>query len=99
MTADGENLHKPFLLLIALLQGITLLLLHKAGEFHSWPNGEPQWNTGLYTLAITGPVLLLLSHDRRNRCVITGLVGAFTLVVALLGYYPAPFLVGFSYWR
>jgi Domain of unknown function (DUF4153) len=84
---DERNLDKPFLLLIALLQGIALLLLNKAGAFHSWLHGKPQWSIALYTLAIAGPVLLLLSHDRHNRRVITVLVGAFTLVVALLGYY------------
>ena len=87
MATDGKTLQKPFLLLIALLQGIALLWLHNAGKYSFWPSGEPRWEIGLYTLVITGPVMLLLSLDRQNRRSIAVLAGVFTLVVASLGYY------------
>lgn len=87
MTTDNKDIHKPTLLFIAFLQGVALLLLKLADRRGYWPDGELHWMIAFYTLALTGPVLLLLSLDRQRPRALAGLVGIFTLVAALLGYY------------
>ena len=75
------------LALIALLQGLALLLLHQAIDLNFWPHDEPQWLFAFYSVALPIPVILLLSLERKNP----GLTCFRTVPIALLffclGYY------------
>lgn len=83
----SEPLNIPLMLLIALLQGLALLLLYQAGEHQVWPDGQPQWQIALYTLFIAGPVLLLLALNRLNQGMIGLLTGVFVVIITLFGFY------------
>lgn len=93
---DDRQIPARALALIALLQGLALLLLHQSIAGEVWPRGEPSWLYCLYTIAFVGPTMLLLGLERERVRAVLGGAALFTLVAAALGYYvgaqvaPAP---------
>lgn len=84
---DTSSLPRKLMLLIAVGQGIALLLLYNATESGSWPSESPLWSYPLWTLALAVPVLLLLSLERGNELRVARLVGIFAVVLALVAIY------------
>lgn len=80
-------LPKKLMLLIALLQGLALFVLHEAIEFKFWPHGQPQWLFCFYSLAVVGPLMLLLALEEDNWRKLVRWILPFTLLCGLLGYY------------
>jgi len=78
--------HKP-MVLIALIQGFCLLYLHQAIEIGFWPNNNPQWLFAFYSVALSLPLMLLLSINHDNIPKILKYTLPFTLLSGLLGYY------------
>lgn len=85
--ALNEKLHPPLMLLIALVQGLLLLLLHQAIEREFWPHQSPRWLFCFYAMSFAGPTLLLLSIERANVAGLLRWLLPFTVLVGLLGYY------------
>ncbi len=83
------DLHLPrkVLLLIALIQGLLLLLLHESMELKFWPHGQPQWLFSFYSMAVVGPLMLLLALVEGKAKPLLRWVVPFTLVCGVLGYY------------
>ena len=83
------------MLLIALAQGIALLLLWRALSNETWPATQPAVNFPLWTVAVTYPALLLLSLEsgRVMRTVIrASLFGAVLILpAAYIGWQASPF--------
>ncbi len=83
------------MLLIALAQGIALLLLWRALSNETWPATQPAVNFPLWTVAVTYPALLLLSLEsgRIMRTVIrVSLFGAVLILpAAYIGWQASPF--------
>ncbi|MEX1033822.1 MAG: DUF4153 domain-containing protein [Cellvibrionaceae bacterium] len=102
MSTEADSLPKPLLLLIALAQGLVLLLLHQAIEFKFWPGGNYPWLFCFYAMVTVGPLMLLLSLETGDQWKrIVPWVVPFTLVAGVLGYYtggqvlPEPY-IGYS---
>lgn len=75
------------LALIALLQGLALLLLHQAIELNFWPHDEPQWLFALYSVALPVPILLLLGLEKKNAGLTCKWAVPIALVLFCVGYY------------
>ena len=75
------------LLCIAFAQGIALLLLHVALDENVWPHGDPHWLLALYSAALSGPTMLLLSISGTADKRIILFIGGFTFTVFLLAFY------------
>ena len=75
------------LLGIAFLQGLCLLFLYRSAASGFWPSESPMWAYPLWTLAIAGPLLLLLSIDRDNYVAVLKYVAAFCALLGLLAVY------------
>ena len=84
---SSPDIPKKWLLLIALLQGLALLLLHQAIEFKFWPGESRPWLFALYGMVLTGPTMLLLSLEFRTSGKVWGSITAFSLFVGLIGFY------------
>lgn len=84
---EERDLHPPLMLLIALLQGLLLLLLHQAIEREFWPHQSPQWLFSFYAMSFAGPLLLLLSVVRTNLIRLLTWLLPFVGLLGLLGYY------------
>lgn len=84
---DEKNIPASLLILIALLQGLSLLLLHQAMEFKFWPHTDPAWLFCFYSMAFTGPVMLLLGLTQGKLLALGKWVLPFTLLAGGLGFY------------
>ena len=75
------------LMLIALIQGLALLLLHWSIELEFWPYESPEWLFAFYSLTLTWPTMLLLglTHDNFKRFLL--LSSGVALVAFALGLY------------
>lgn len=87
MNTVTNQLPKPLMILIALLQGLALLYLHEAIEFEFWPQGQAHWLYALYAVAIIGPTLLLLSIDKQNITKLARFIVPFTLLAGFVAWY------------
>lgn len=89
MTVDAmqKKTGKSVLLLIALLQGLALLILHESRLLNFWPGNDFAWLTGLYALTAIGPVLLLLSLSGSNTKAVVSWIAGFSLLAGLAGFY------------
>lgn len=89
MTVDAmqKRTGKSVLLLIALLQGLALLILHESQLLKFWPGTDFAWLTGLYAFTAIGPLLLLLSLSGNNTKAVLIRVAGFSLLVGLAGFY------------
>lgn len=92
---ETSRLRPKLMLLVAVTQGILLMLLHEAHDSGSWPSESPLWSYPLWTLTLAVPVLLLLSLEAGRELRTAKLVGAFAIVIGLLavyiGYQAQPF--------
>ena len=81
--------------LIAMLQGLAVLVLKRSLEAESWLVSIPSLHVALWTVVLTVPLLtyLLLDSDNHARCfrstAVTGLV--LGLIAAYIGYEMSPF--------
>ena len=98
MNKDGPAQTNPprnLMLLIALAQGIALLLLWRALTNETWPARQPVVNFPLWTLAIVLPALLLLSLESGRAVRTVSRVGLFCVVLVLpavhIGWQASPF--------
>lgn len=85
--SNQHQLPTPVMLLLALMQGLSLYLLHQSISFDFWPSNQPQWLFCFYTLALVAPVTLLLSLEKGLELKLILRLGAFALVAAALGFY------------
>ena len=85
--SNQHQLPTPIMLLLALVQGLSLYLLHQSISFDFWPSNQPQWLFCFYTLVIVAPVTLLLSLEKGLELKLARLLSAFALVAAALGFY------------
>ena len=94
MTARFRSLlenNDALLLLVSLVQALLLLGLYdgliKNGIWPAGPDGSDAWLVSLFTIALSGPTLLLLALEPTGRGRVFGLVLTFTGLAAALGYY------------
>jgi hypothetical protein len=80
-------LPKPLLVLLALLQGLSLYLLHEAIHYDFWPASNPHWLFFLYSIVLILPVSLLLTLEQGLEIKLLKRLAPFTLLCAALGYY------------
>ncbi|MBU0912900.1 MAG: DUF4153 domain-containing protein [Gammaproteobacteria bacterium] len=85
--SNQHQLPIPIMLLLALVQGLSLYLLHQSISFDFWPSNQPQWLFCFYTLVVVAPVTLLLSLEKGLELKLALRLGAFALVAAVLGFY------------
>jgi len=89
---------KP-LILVALVQGLALLLLHQSMELDFWPHDAPQWLFSFYSVAVAAPTMLLLGLIVGSERIILQWTACFTLIVLGLGYYIGSQAIPLSYSR
>ena len=93
--SETSRLRPKLMLLIAVAQGILLMLLHEAHDSGTWPSESPLWSYPFWTLTLAVPVLLLLSLEAGRELRTAKLVGAFAIAIGLLaiytGYQAQPF--------
>lgn len=82
-----NQLPKPLIIAIALIQGILLTLLYQSVEHQVWPGTAPTWLTALVTFVITLPLLTLLSISQTNAKATVKYLLPFTLLLSTLGAY------------
>ncbi|MEM9315700.1 MAG: DUF4153 domain-containing protein [Pseudomonadota bacterium] len=75
------------LLWVSLLQGACLYHLYGATKAERWPSTAPVWDFPLWTLAVIGPLMLLLSVTRDNWKTVSRDVAVFSALLALLAIY------------
>ena len=80
--SNQHQLPTPIMLLLALVQGLSLYLLHQSISFDFWPSNQPQWLFCFYTLVVVAPVTLLLSLEKGLELKLALRLGAFALVAA-----------------
>lgn len=92
---ETSRLRPKLMLLIAVAQGIFLLLLRDAHDSGTWPAESPLWSFPLWTLSLAVPVLLLLSLEAGRELATIKWVTAFAAVIGLaaiyVGYQAQPF--------
>ena len=81
------QLPRKLMLLIAALQGLLLLFLKTANDGGAWPSQIPVLSYPLWAIAVSAPVLLLLSVDRGNAERVARLVGLFSVLVMMVAAY------------
>ena len=90
-TDDSEKpettLPVPWLILIALLQGVMLCLLEQALDHSVWPSQAPEWLVGFYTMVFIGPTMLLLGLSREQWQRISFMTLGFMLLTGVVGFY------------
>lgn len=84
---DPLPLPRNLMVVVALAQGLVLLLLWRALTNEAWPSQTPALNLPLWTLAVTGPTLFLLTVEAGNLKRAALFVTAFSGVLALLAVY------------
>ncbi len=84
------------LLLTSLLQGLALLYLRLSIKHEFWPALDPQWLTPLYTVAVAGPLLVLLGLNSKNGLKTLKYVAVFSAVLFPIGYYIGTQLIPFD---
>lgn len=82
-----STIPERLMILVALIQGLCLLILHQAMEFKFWPHQQPQWLFAFYSLALIGPTMYLLGAETRRQKKFLKWVLPFTVLCSLLGYY------------
>ncbi|MYE14453.1 MAG: DUF4153 domain-containing protein, partial [Gammaproteobacteria bacterium] len=84
---DPLPLPRNLMVVVAFAQGLVLLLLWRALTHETWPSQTPALNLPLWTLAVTGPTLFLLTVEADNLKRAALFVTAFSAVLALLAIY------------
>ena len=83
----NNQLPKPLIIVISLIQGIFLTLLYQSLERNIWPATDPVWLMGLATLAMSLPLLLLLCITDSNIKAAIKYLLPFAMILSLLGAY------------
>ncbi|GEM_PF-360838 len=87
---DGQysDLPATLLILIALVQGLLLLLLHQAIELDFWPKQSPHWLFCFYSMAFSAPLLYLLTLKcQQDFWQVSRWIVPLSLLLAVLGFY------------
>lgn len=87
MINESTGLPRKTMLLVALAQGLALLFLYRSVENGTWPSESPMWAFPLWTIAVTVPILFLLSLENATRRRTSLLIAAFGAVLAVLAIY------------
>lgn len=82
-----QQLPRSMMLLLALLQGLSLYLLHQSISFDFWPSTQPEWLFFLYSLVFVAPLTLLLSLEKGQELKLALRLVPFALLIAVLGFY------------
>lgn len=82
-----NQIPKPLIITISLIQGILLTLLYQSVEHKIWPSTEPVWLISLVTFSISLPLLTLLSITKTNGRATVKYLLPFTLLLSVLGAY------------
>lgn len=88
MQADNSQpLPVKLMVLIALVQGLLLLMLHQALGLNLWPKSSPDWLFSFYVMAFAGPLMLLLGVNSGQIVQWFKWVTPITLLLGLAGFY------------
>ena len=91
---DPLPLPRNLMVVVALAQGVVLLLLWRALTHEAWPSQTPALNLPLWTLAVTGPTLFLLTVEadnlKRAALFVTGFSGVLALLAVYVGWQASP---------
>ena len=82
-----NQIPKPLIITISLVQGILLTLLYQSVEHKVWPGTEPLWLIPLVTFSMSLPLLTLLSITKTNGKATLKYLLPFTLLLSVLGAY------------
>lgn len=87
------------MLMVGVVQGLVLLWLWKAGEWQSWPAGDPMALGALLWAALVAPLVWYLSENagapvRLRLILMGGVAGAYALLGAYAGWLEAAFSGG-----
>jgi len=82
-----NQIPKPLIITLSLIQGILLTLLYQSVEHKVWPSTEPVWLISLVTFSISFPLLTLLSITKTNGKATLQYLLPFTLFLSVLGAY------------
>ncbi|MDO6425737.1 DUF4153 domain-containing protein [Thalassotalea sp. 1_MG-2023] len=82
-----NQIPKPFIIVLALIQGVLLTLLYQSVEQSVWPATQPIWLTSLATFAISFPLLTFLCITKINGKEIAKYLLPFCLLLSTLGGY------------
>ena len=92
---EQTNPPRNLMLLIALAQGIALLLLWRALTNETWPSHQPAINFPLWTIAVAFPALLLLSLESgrviRTLTHVSLFCAVLVVPAAHIGWQASPF--------
>ena len=82
-----NQLPKPLIIIISLIQGLFLTLLYQSIDNGVWPSEDPVWLTALLTFSITFPFLTLLCITKTNYLSTIKYILPFSLLLSLAGAY------------
>ncbi|WP_068545334.1 DUF4153 domain-containing protein [Thalassotalea crassostreae] len=82
-----NQLPKPLMLVMSLIQGILLAFIYRSAEEQFWPGNDPVWLMALATFTIAFPLLTLLTITRQNLKASITYILPFTIVISLLAAY------------
>lgn len=82
-----NQIPKPLIIIISLIQGLFLTLLYQSIEYGVWPSEDPVWLTALLTFSITFPFLTLLCITKSNYLSTIKYILPFSLLLSLAGAY------------
>lgn len=83
----NEQLPKPYIFLICLLQGIALTYLYKSVEWQFWPGNKPYWLIPIATFTVSFPLMTLLITTKDSASAFIKLLLPFSLLLTALGAY------------
>ena len=91
---DSLPLPRNLMVVVALAQGLVLLLLWRALTNEAWPSQTPALNLPLWTLAVTGPTLFLLTVEagnlKRTGLFVTGFSAMLAVLAVYVGWQASP---------
>ncbi|MGB1198684.1 MAG: DUF4153 domain-containing protein [Thalassotalea sp.] len=82
-----NQLPKPLIIIISLIQGILLTLIYRSVENDVWPSTAPVWLVSLTTFVVVFPLLFLLVVTKKNALHAVKYLLSFTLLLSFLGAY------------
>lgn len=83
----NQQLPKPLVFLICLIQGMVLTYIYKSVELGLWPGNDLVWLHAITTFSVSFPILTLFIIDKENILSTIKLLLPFTLLLAVLGAY------------
>lgn len=98
-TEVKPELPYTLLILVALVQGLALLVLHQSIELEFWPHQEPQWLFAFYVLAFAVPTILLLGLRNEGAVILAKWAFGFGAVLFVLAFYMGSQAIPLEYIR